>query len=93
MTIQSFIEKAIAGGWKPEEYRRRSHYRTRGRTRWNKDTVSASITIHEAILDPLAWQAVGKVEGWPRAETLGFMKQMMEELWHGKTITQFLETL
>lgn len=51
MTIQSFIEKAIAGGWPPNNPKIGS-------------AQEAVLRIYEVLLDPLAWQAVGKVEGW-----------------------------
>lgn len=51
MTIQKFIEKAIGGGWK-EKY-------------LDRDQGKTNALITECVLlDALAWQAVGKVEGW-----------------------------
>ncbi len=52
MTIQQFIEKAIEGGWDVS----RADVRIRG------DIHDAS--YERALLDPEAWKAVGKVEGW-----------------------------
>lgn len=66
MIIQLFIEKAILGEWKVsgmhtelievsghDVYLSMPH--SGGR---------AKAVIQQILLDPLAWQAVGKVEGW-----------------------------
>jgi hypothetical protein len=55
MTPETYIEKAIQGGFKVENekhcvYDFDLHY-------WNE-------VIEKIILDPQSWQAVGKVEGW-----------------------------
>ena len=50
MTPEKFIEKAIEGG-----YRKNSTFPQRD----FKD-----INIHRVFLDPKAWEAVGKTEGW-----------------------------
>lgn len=54
MTIKQFIEASIEGGWKAEN------------NAWVADLNGSATLIHRAdiLLDPLAWQAVGKVEGW-----------------------------
>lgn len=52
MTIKQFIEKAIAGGWKTDWY-----------DDWEGGSYS-DMVIPRILLDPLAWQAVGKTEGW-----------------------------
>lgn len=54
--IQIFIEKSIEGGWKPP-------------TVEDSDEIPAAVRFYSnypyrVLLDPLAWQAVGKVEGW-----------------------------
>ena len=61
MEIKQWIEKAIAGGWK----------------KWLKRTKSLGIeddgvhfdyedfiSIEQILLDPKAWEAVGKASGW-----------------------------
>lgn len=52
MTITQFIEKAEEGGWDVER----------------ADVAALNgapvASIERAILDPEAWKAVGKVEGW-----------------------------
>ena len=51
MTIKQFIEKAIGGGWKPHDH-------------FNEPCDIGDLKYAEILLDPLAWKAVGKVEGW-----------------------------
>ncbi len=51
MTIKQFIEKAIGGGWKPK-------------ASWFGDVPIDSSGYHTVLLNPEAWKAVGKVEGW-----------------------------
>lgn len=55
----------------------------------------------EILLDPLAWQAVGKVEGWHRGSLdeafhptwKQNMHRMIDALAEGKTIEDYLKTL
>lgn len=85
MTIQQFIEKAIEGGWKPDNAERESYSGT------HKYLFVAGV-----MLDPLAWQAVGKVEGWDKKKYDSWkfvMLSMTEALINGKTIQEFLATL
>ena len=56
MKIKQFIEKAIEGGWKKNELLK--HNQIGG------GYVFKMPAIHAILLDPLAWQAVGKVSGW-----------------------------
>lgn len=56
MTPKQFIEKAVEGGWKPK---------------WLSDEMLEKESMLfpywfncRILLDPLSWQAVGKVEGW-----------------------------
>lgn len=60
---QKFIEDAIAGGWKEDckgWYFWANKVTHTGTTGFNEQ----SFTFHEILLDPLAWQAVGKTRGW-----------------------------
>lgn len=58
MTIKQFISKAIEGGWDDTDCAFSS-------VKPNIDWKVASWEYDEKIfLDPKAWQAVGKVEGW-----------------------------
>lgn len=88
---QRFVEKAIEGGW----------------NRWRMTGKVAGIAVdnHEAMfLDPEAWKAVGKVEGWmdwngydsPYENEVcwyGRMHAMIDALASGKTIDEALESI
>lgn len=52
-STHQFIEDAIAGGWKPYN------------DIHNINDLEACYRF-EILLDPLAWQAVGKTRGWDR---------------------------
>lgn len=86
MTIQQFIEKATRGGWKP--------------------STNIVVDAHEpqnwgqVLLDPSAWKAVGKAEGWHEHATvqckdhwLKQMHRMIDALAGGETIEEYLATL
>lgn len=110
MTIQQFIEKAIEGGWDftdnvnfSEEDRARFK-----RTEHLKDPKNIAGFWGAVFLDPLAWQAVGKVEGWKSLDDSDWatnawmditpewhvnMRNMIDALAGGKTTEQYLETL
>lgn len=95
MRIESFVEKAIEGGWNGEQ-----------KTKWHNalghDNVVCPATV---LLDPEAWKAVGKAEGWwdgrfpildrpPRLPDWHMhMRGMVDALAEGKTVEQYLETL
>ena len=61
MTIPEFIDQAIEGGWKAPE--RFDLLNPAERQFLLKEG------IHEWVLDPTFWQAVGKVEGWDEETT------------------------
>jgi len=113
MEIKDFIEKAIAGGWNhriqnatiqrvdADDHSFHVHF-------WDNEGNQSdmfSYSLHALLLDPLAWQAVGKVEGWPT----GFpdpknqysrgmswkinMYRMIDHLAEGGTIESYLKTL
>lgn len=82
------------------------------RVRVGKTTRQEELAIHFAwgcgtrdtymFLDPLAWQAVGKVENWRNHSTGWFaykspwcekMHAMIDALAEGKSIEEFIETL
>lgn len=77
MTIQQFIEKAIEGGWKDlHSFQHYNGYWARVSLKEttvieNAETgeeetvqVAQAFKLEEILLDPEAWKAVGKVEGW-----------------------------
>ncbi len=72
MTPKQFIEKAIDGGY--------GRYDEKG---WgNGNNVEC---FYHLVLDPLAWQAVGKVEGWKDSDFyLGSLMENKEGLSHPK---------
>lgn len=67
MTINEFVSKAIEGGWK----------NNRGVVFLNEVPQE----YHWIMLDPEAWKAVGKVEGWDDEdeEVYIYLPQMQEE--------------
>jgi len=117
MKIQTFIEKAIEGGWRkdltekplctPEiSYLVPEKEKVYGVWfRWGKKnergelhSESREILMYEILLDPEAWKAVGKVEGWPEAlerqeAWKTYMHRMIDALAEGGTISSYLETL
>jgi hypothetical protein len=62
MTIQQFIEKAIEGGWRCEGVEGLDGQIAAGYKFSASDWGIPPIEV--ILLDPLAWHAVGKVEGW-----------------------------
>lgn len=104
MIIQTFIEKAIEGGFS-------SYAKNVAADQLPLlDAVAAirrEFSYTQVLLDPLAWQAVGKMEGWDLpliykgtfVRKMGLrnwfvnMHRMIDALADGKTIEQFLETL
>lgn len=76
---QQFIGDAIKGGWDGNGGFETYEERIRG---WyfhdfgNEHGVY--LTLAEILLDPLAWQAVGKTRGW------GMMEHMDLPLWRDK---------
>lgn len=88
MTIKEFIEKAIEGGWKYNDY-----------------CDGKGCEDRHIFLDPLAWQAVGKVHWGDGALQMnskyGFrlyvwkdqMHRMIDALAEGKTLEEFISTI
>lgn len=72
MTIKEFIEKAIEGGWFPVGKGFNTSYSWHAEDDYHTwvfdfdvdDVERARMDRAEILLDPKAWQAVGKVEGW-----------------------------
>lgn len=97
MKIQTFIKKAVEGGWEryPSDYGLNEHY------------VVMPDFLCEMVLDVAAWKAVGEIEEWKneffetkeavfKGRYPGWfvrMHRMIDALANGKTITDFLETL
>ena len=95
---KQFIEDAIEGGWRKgyylDEYvMEHASFRTIG------DEDRDSESIGTILLDPLAWQAVGKTRGWytvkpPKGHrednASTYMFAFLEWIWEGKTIEEAL---
>jgi hypothetical protein len=64
MTIKQFIERAIEGGWEEGKALKNTvkQYEEIGLP------LMAEAIPELMFLDPLAWQAVGKVEGWEKTD-------------------------
>jgi hypothetical protein len=98
MTLKTFIEKAVEGGWlMPQSF---------------NVTAEGIYPVYSIFLDPKLWQAVGKVEGWIREDGTDVAKYIQNDpkrtsyplwKWHmhamlnficeGGTPEQFIETL
>lgn len=72
MTIKQFIEKAIEGGYL---------FKIGGRKILPNASHLSAIPFEIIALDPLAWQAVGKVEKWEmEATVVRWLRQSSGEL-------------
>lgn len=93
--VQEFIEKTIEGGWKLRgtyEFNSFQHEMMMFEDSARSPQILL-VTQREILLDPLAWQAVGRIEGWDENEVYSHFMGMSEFLWHGKTIEEFIKTL
>lgn len=107
MTIQTFIEKAIEGGWK---YHGDVPIYNESIDQWyvsDKDGGYVALIEEVIFLDPEAWKAIGRTEGWPPWESWdgpiprdkgipmwhAKMLYMVDALAHGGTLEAYLETL
>lgn len=67
MKPEDFMQKALEGGWRPEGFLKVSDiYQDRlcyFRDKYNA-VVRCWLDLNIIIIDPKAWEAVGKVEGW-----------------------------
>lgn len=106
--MKEFIEKAIEGGWKYQE-RLFGDLKFDERIIFNHEpSIALQPFIDSILLDPLAWQAVGKVEGWTdlSKEAQGIiplnksqivwywnMHRMIDALCEGQTPEEYISTL
>jgi hypothetical protein len=96
MTLQTFIEKAMEGGWEWISIP------------YTAEQILSDydFCLEVELLDPSIWQAVGKAERWfigeicdgygncnDDSEWTHKMHAMVQALIDGKTIEQFIETL
>lgn len=92
---QQFIEDAIEGGWLPIYARKHAD-------KWKSDYQKLRYIrlyhLEAMLLDPLAWQAVGKVRGWKeRSDDYQWWKvhwhAFISHLADGKTIEEALQAI
>lgn len=105
MTRKQFHAKAVEGGWNlSDNYRADQLLRALG-----THTLPLQMPYEVLLLDPKAWAAVGRVEGWkervwPKEQAPDqvpyrlpgwqwSMHKMIDALAEGKTIEQYLKTL
>lgn len=112
MTPEEFIEKAIKGGWKyeAEDWKGEPFCDPSGCFIGDYESLIEPKHVNAILLDPKAWEAVGKVEGWKKCEELcpeargylyddentcwhGYMSRMLDALFLGKSIEEYLKTL
>ena len=90
MKRETYIEKAMKGGWRRNK-----------RHDFLVSKISGStMPIEVGLLDPRAWQAVGKVEGWEislkndtKEDWFNKMHHMIDALAEGKSLENFIKTL
>jgi hypothetical protein len=100
---QSFIKDAIAGGWKeqPTSEMPKPHLDTEHedypRVAFYYDEYpeegAVIYAIHEILLDPLAWQAVGKTRGWKLQATYWKWHIFVDHLIDGKSVEEALQAI
>ena len=95
MTTQEYMVNACKGGYVNNYLNPKSH----------GEVIPLMVQEkHLILLDPLAWQAVGKVMGWDMFDTFKseewlkmkskmYMHAMIDALCDEKSIEEFLETL
>ena len=103
-SIQHFIEKAIAGGWRPERqdfapiafHTRSFEYQLR-QPATGKLLGFRHLAYEAMLLDPGVWQAVATVERWYDGpygpEWLHHMHKMIDALTDGKTLEQYVQSV
>jgi hypothetical protein len=104
-STQKFIEDALIGGYnKYRDYTFTSirHIPSRNLVDLVEDhvggTASTCVAYEEILLDPLAWQAVGKTKGWgnsirPSTMTRHLYIEFFRHLADGKTIEEALSAI
>lgn len=100
MTQNTFIEKAIAGGWRKDANPILMEDGT-----LCLFTCTQRLSFADVLMDPEAWRAVGKVEGWGLSICdndvcndmhpmyIVNMHRMIDALVLGVTKTEYLKTL
>lgn len=109
METKEFIEDAINGGWGVhigKKWRISASYIEHMQTYWGRGQWDKVMPISKALLDPLAWQAVGFTRMWEDVEGYDMEGNYSEmegwkDNWHhfithladGKTIEEALLAL
>lgn len=103
-SIQQFIEKAIVGGWRSEGrefsiidfYERHFEYQLQSIGAGRPSAIRMMV-YETVLLDPKAWQAVGKVERWYEGyygpEWLHHMHKMIDALAKGQTLEAYVQSV
>lgn len=65
--FKEFAEKSIEGG----AYLRVKWEQVQSNGIYSNTIKSLAVTKHEILMNPKAWEAVGKVEGWDNFEAFG----------------------
>jgi hypothetical protein len=103
-SIQQFIGKAIAGGWRPEGrecsilgfHERHFEYQLRNIAAGRPAGIRY-MSYETVLLDPKAWQAVGKMERWYEGyygpDWLHHMHKMIDALVEGQTLDAYVQSV
>ena len=75
MEIKTFIERAIEGGWSLDSQPSQEKGFISQRVR----AINKMKYKERIFLDPKAWEAVGKVEGWKKEELCGACNLYLKE--------------
>lgn len=103
---QLFLDHAVKGVWKEGKELHKSFYPqsgTVGVSIGDKTDPEEYLKMSDILLDPLAWQAVGKTRGWGKSDGDFENRKydMWQEQWHrfidhladGKTIDEALQAI
>ncbi len=106
---KQFIEDAIEGGWSLEDFVRSRGFapyavkvNAKYITTLSGSSSTQRIPLELVLLDPLAWQAVGKTRGWNKyIPAVNEPSRLYKDIWHtfidhladGKTIEEALEAI
>ena len=90
------IQDAIEGGW--NDTYKLNYVESNGAVLLSDGMRSRALIVSEILLDPLAWQAVGKTRGWNNSQ---YFSNMYKRKWHkfidyladGKTTEEALTEL
>lgn len=92
MTIKAWIGAAVEGGWgcQETEIHRCSFGHCNNCGLCDKEDLTFT---NEVFLDPRAWEAVGKVKGWPQGYEVEIAHGIIHYLFSGRTLEEYIATL